>query len=81
MHETTDERSIRHSDLEKPLPTPGEAGISMSLSKDLALHLFHLMKEVTKKKATAQTVNAACHCASEIHKILKLNFEMRRRSG
>jgi hypothetical protein len=52
---------------------------SESLSKDLALQLLGLMKKVTAKKVTSQTVNAACNCASEIHKILKLNFEMKRR--
>lgn len=49
---------------------------SVSLSKDLALSLLGLMKEVTKDKVEPSTVLAACKCASEIHKILKLNHEM-----
>jgi hypothetical protein len=61
------------------LTKPESQEASVSLSKDLALQLLGLMKRVTDKEVTAQTVNAACNCASEIHKILRLNFEMKKR--
>lgn len=56
---------------------PGSQEVSVSLSKDLATQLLDLMKKVTKDEITPDTVNAACNCASEIHKILKLNFQMK----
>ena len=48
------------------------------LSKELSLHLLKLAKQVTESEVTPQTVNAACQCAAELYKIMKLNWEMKR---
>lgn len=48
------------------------------LSRDLARHLLDLSKKVTEKAVTPKTVNAACQCAAELYKIMKLNWEMKR---
>jgi hypothetical protein len=40
------------------------------------MQLLSLMKLVVKEEVNPKTVAAACQCASEIHKILRLNFEM-----
>lgn len=50
-----------------------------NLSMSIAEHLLDLMKSVTKDSVSPKTVNAACQCASELHKLMKLNLEMRRR--
>lgn len=49
-----------------------------NLSMSIAEHLLDLMKSVTKEKVNPRTVNAACQCASELHKLMKLNLEIRR---
>lgn len=49
-----------------------------NLSMSIAEHLLDLMKGVTKEKVNPRTVNAACQCASELHKLMKLNLEIRR---
>ena len=49
-----------------------------NLSMSIAEHLLELMKGVTKEKVNPRTVNAACQCASELHKLMKLNLEIRR---
>lgn len=55
-----------------------EANMTLGpLSKDLATHLLSLSKQVVAKEITPKTVNAACQCASELYKIMKLNWEMR----
>lgn len=48
------------------------------LSRDLSMHLLDLAKKVTKDEVTPQTVSAACQCAAELYKIMKLNWEMKR---
>ena len=59
---------------------PSEGTVTLGpLSKDLAKHLLELSKKVTSEEVTPQTVNAACQCASELHKIMRLNWEMRSR--
>jgi hypothetical protein len=62
----------------KQLAKPGSQETSATFSKDLATQLLDLMKRVTKDAVTPDTVNAACNCASEIHKILRLNFAMKK---
>ena len=42
------------------------------------MRLFELMEKVVETEVTPSTVKAACNCASGIHKILKLNLEMKR---
>lgn len=48
------------------------------LSRNLAEHLLMLAKKVTEGKITSKKVSAACQCASELHKIMRLNWEMKR---
>lgn len=43
-----------------------------NLPECVSLRLLGLMKSVTKE-VNPQSVNAACNCASEIHKMLKLS--------
>jgi hypothetical protein len=78
MQNSTAGKSIQPSQLTTASLTQDEPETSASLSKSLALQLLDLMKKVTAPEVTPSTVNAACLCASEIHKILKLNFEMKR---
>lgn len=47
-----------------------------NLPVSVSLQLLELMKKVVAKEINPQTVNAACNCASEIHKILKLSNEV-----
>lgn len=49
---------------------------SENLPRDVCMQLYNLMKQVVCDDINPKTVNAACGCASEIHKILKLNKEM-----
>lgn len=51
---------------------------SENLPKNVSMQLFGLMTEVVKEKVTLGTVRAACQCAQEIHRMLKLNEEIRR---
>lgn len=79
-------KSMPKSELEKTLPSGLEKQSAMqnnqvtseSLPKSVSLQLYDLMNRVVETEVTPQTVNAACSCASEIHKILKLNFEMKK---
>lgn len=68
----------QHLDSGKKLQTQESHETSENLSKDLALELMSLIKKVNAKEVTPGTVNAACNCASQIHKILKLNLEMKK---
>lgn len=78
MPGNSEERKTQASASEKQLTKPGSQETSISLSKDLATQLLSLMTKVTKDEVTPDTVNAACNCASEIHKILRLNFAMKK---
>lgn len=51
---------------------------SDSLSRDLSLSLMGLIDDVNKDGVTPESVNASCNAASQIYKILRLNFEMRK---
>lgn len=55
-----------------------EAEISTNLSKSLALELMGLIKAVNKDVVTPESVNASCNAASQIYKILRLNFDMKK---
>lgn len=57
---------------------PAGPETSKNLNRDLAGQLLDLMTRVTKDDVTPDTVNAACNCAAQIHKILKLNFDMQK---
>jgi hypothetical protein len=51
---------------------------SKSLSKDLAGELMTLIKKVNEHGVTPETVNASCNAAHAIHKILNLNYLMKK---
>lgn len=53
---------------------------SKDLPKNVSMQLYDLMKQVTAKKVNASTVRAACLCATEIHRMLKLNEDVKRGS-
>ena len=38
----------------------------------------NLMKQVVSEEVNPATVKAACQCAGEIHKMLKLNLELKK---
>ncbi len=78
MQDNGEGKTIQAPDSGSSLTKQGSQETSISLSKDLASQLLGLMKKVTDKEISAQTVNSACNCASEIHKILKLNLEMKK---
>ncbi len=56
--------------LPEALPRP-------NLSTTVATQLLDLMQQVTKTEVTPETVNAACNCAKEIHKIIRLSLEFK----
>lgn len=47
-------------------------------AKEVVETLQRLMTTVTANGATAQTVQAACQCAAEISKVLRLHLEYQR---
>lgn len=51
---------------------------SESLPKSVSMQLFGLMNKVVATDVNPQTVQAACACATEIHRMLKLNLEIKR---
>jgi hypothetical protein len=51
---------------------------STQLSKNLAISLMGLIKDVNASGVTPETVNASCNAAAQIYKILRLNFEMKK---
>jgi len=55
-----------------------EQGTSVSLSKNLANELMGLIVKVNETGVTPETVNASCNAAAQIHKILRLNFDMKK---
>ena len=59
-------------------PQDAEIVKSKPLSVNLAEHLFALAKSVTHQNVSPQSVRAACDCASEIHKLLELQWRMRK---
>lgn len=63
---------------EKQLQKPEENMTSAGLSKNVSLELLDLMKRVNEDSVTPESVNAACNCASQIHKILRLNFDLQK---
>lgn len=61
---------------EVQLKNAGKQRTSKNLSQDVALQLLELMEQITSSEVNVKTVSAACQCASEITKILKLNLEV-----
>lgn len=77
MHENTAEET-RPLDSDKKLPQPSAQATSENLPKNVSMQLYSLMQKVVENDVNPKTVGAACACASEIHKILKLNLEMKK---
>lgn len=74
-----EEGKIQPLDSEKQLENSERATeTSSNLSRNVSLELLDLMKRVNGSEVTPESVNAACNCASQIHKILRLNFDMHR---
>jgi hypothetical protein len=69
---------IQHLDSGKKLTAQSDPATSENLLKNVSMQLYELMKKVVADEVTPKTVNAACGCASEIHKMLKLNREISR---
>ena len=72
--ETTRSMALLNSGKAPLAETPPSTPISASLAQ----HLFELAKNVTKDQVTPETVRAACACASEIHKLLDLQWRVKR---
>lgn len=70
------EGKIQHLDSETKLLKQEDQGTSENLLKNVSLQLYSLMKKVVADEVTPKTVSAACSCASEIHKMLRLNREI-----
>lgn len=62
----------------KDQSTPKIQQNSETLSKDLAISLMKLIDKVNEGGVTPETVNASCNAASQIYKILRLNFDIKR---
>lgn len=77
MRESTDVK-IQPSAFVEKSQLAAAAVTSESLPKSVSMRLFELMAKITEKEITPASVNAACSCASEIHKILKLNLEIKK---
>ncbi len=63
---------------EKQLQMQDEKITSAGLSRNVSLELLDLMKRVNEDQVTPDSVNAACNCASQIHKILRLNYDLQK---
>ena len=77
QHESTEGKT---QDLESKgsLQKQGGPVTSKNLSVSLGIKLMSLIDEVTDQNVNPQTVRAACDCANEIHKILRLNYDIKR---
>jgi hypothetical protein len=47
-------------------------------TKEVVTTLNDLMKRVTKEECSADTVNAACNCASQITQLLRVHLDVER---
>lgn len=75
MQENT-EAKIQCLDSEKQLAKQEELVTSENLPRTVSLQLLNLMKSIVADDVNPQTVSAACKCASEIHKMIKINIEL-----
>lgn len=71
-------KEIQRSDSDQQLPALEGQETSESLPQSVSMQLLNLMKTVVKEEVNPSTVKAACQCAGEIHKMLKLNMELKR---
>lgn len=51
---------------------------SENLPKNVSMQLYSLMTQIVRDDVNPKTVQAACACATEIHRMLKLNLEIRK---
>jgi hypothetical protein len=51
---------------------------SENLPKNVSFKLYELMTKVVMEDVNPKTVQAACACATEIHRMLKLNLDLKR---
>ena len=51
---------------------------STNLPRNVSLQLYKLMKQVVENDVNPETVKAACNCATEIHRMIKLNLELQK---
>jgi hypothetical protein len=77
MQENTAEKSQALA-LETKSLKPAEMATSENLPKSVSLKLYELMNKVVAQEINPTTVKAACACATEIHRMLKLNQELKR---
>lgn len=77
--DTEDKRLSLVSDNKSPQPKDPE--ISRHLPRLVSMQLYELMGQVVQKEVNPKTVSAACQCASAIHKFLKLNHELRKKTA
>lgn len=63
----------------KPSETLLKTEISQNLPKCVSMQLYDLMVKVVEDNISPATVNAACNCASAIHKMLKFNLDNQKR--
>jgi len=61
-----------------PTSTVETSPESTTLSKNLVSSMMNLITEVNKNGVTPETVDASCNAASQIYKLLRLNYEMRK---
>lgn len=67
-------------DSDNKLQKQNEVVTSENLPKSVCLQLYGLMTKVVSEDVNPRTVKAACDCATEIHRMLKLNLEIKRHS-
>lgn len=72
----TEGENCQLTDLEMKLQKLEDLETSKNLPLNVSMQLYALMKKVVEKEVNPKTVSAACQCASEIHKIIKLNMSI-----
>lgn len=66
-------------DSTKKLEKPKTKDIRLkNLSKNIAEHLIGCMEKMNDEDLTPVRVNAICNCASQLHKVMRLNVDMYR---
>lgn len=69
--------NTQHGDSDKPSqPSDAAKSPKPTLSLTVATQLLDLMQKVTAEEVNPKTVNAACNCATAIHKFILLNLKM-----
>ncbi len=76
MRENGENKLSPPTGLKPQSPPPADPVTSEDLPRSVSIQLYGLMNEVTRESVTPQSVAAACKCAAEIQKMLKINLEM-----